>query len=143
MESLLRLRKAARDERREELAQAEFAAEKLRGESQSLQQRADEIRQQMRSGVAPGNIDVDQLVAAERFAMTLQVQHRAVNEQIELVAQELQRRRDLLLQADRDVRVLEKLREKHRAQHEQQIAQEELKELDEIAARAAARNLRA
>ncbi len=51
------------------------------------------------------------------------------------LAAEIQRRQHAVLAADRDVKMLEKLREKQRETHRAQESLAESKELDEIAAR--------
>ena len=48
---------------------------------------------------------------------------------------EVERRRLALVEADRDVRVLEKLRERQRERHQAAAALEDVKALDEIALR--------
>ena len=55
------------------------------------------------------------------------------------MAEEIERRRQTLVQANRDVRVLEKLREKQAGRHRQEEDRRETKVLDEVAGRQVAR----
>lgn len=137
LEALLRLRQAHRDERREQLADAYRVQEALRLEQQSLD---DQLRQVRRAqSVAPGPLDVDRLLAAQRYEMVLRIEHARLSRQQEAVAAEVDQRRLALVEADRQLRLLEKLRT---AQQERHVAEEErleMKLLDEAAARTALR----
>lgn len=131
--TLLRLREDARDERRGQLAEA-YRLDEL------LQQRVDEIsdkliglRGQWRDAAAPGTVDVDQLVVAQQYELSLRMQRRQLEQQRESVATEIQRRRQVLVEANRDVRVLENLRENQSSRHRREEERREIKQLDEVA----------
>jgi flagellar export protein FliJ len=49
------------------------------------------------------------------------------------VGAEIERRREVLVEADRDVRVLEKLREKQTERHRYEENRREIRQLDEVA----------
>jgi len=116
--SVLKLREAARDERRAELAG-------LRGE--------------WRAAAGPGVVDVDRLLDGQRYELLLRAYRRQIDAQRSMLAPEIERRRQAVVQANREVRVLEKLRDRqaqrHRAEEERQLT----KQLDEIAQQRAVR----
>jgi flagellar protein FliJ len=133
LETLLRLRRAARDQRRADVAKAIRAEEMLRGRDKSLveqQHRATERGRQLKS---PGAADVEALLHAHRYELVLAAQRRQLASQIAEVQAEAERRRQLLVEADRELRVLEKLRERQAAAHRLQENRLEAKQLDEIA----------
>ena len=81
----------------------------------------------------PGSIPADQLLSAHRYQLLLRSRLRILQQRNEQVGTEIERRRQLLLESERDFRVLEKLREKQRTQHQRELAKREWKQLDEVA----------
>jgi flagellar export protein FliJ len=133
--TLLRLREAARDQRRAELAEALRAdnvlVEQLRSLASDLEQLlADAIRT-----ASPGRVNIDRLVTAGRYELLLRAQQQSTERQRELLAQEIAKRQAALVEADREVRVLEKLRDVHQQRHREKEEQREQAQLDEIALR--------
>ncbi len=133
LETLLKLRRTARDARREELAQAYEAERVLMERAQQLADDIEQSRAQLRGVARPGAIDVDALLAANRFELVLQAQRQQLAEQSRQLADEIERRRGLLIEADRAARVLERLRERKLDEHERRAQSQEIKQLDEIA----------
>jgi flagellar FliJ protein len=134
--TLLRLRQSARDEKRAHLAEAYRAAQVLEERLAETEAEIADARRAAAEGAKPGAINVDQLVIAHRYELVLKAQRHVIVQQQQQVAQEVERRRLALVEADRQVRVLEKLREK---QHEEHVRQEERRDqklMDELAARA-------
>ena len=82
---------------------------------------------------APGVADVDRLLQAHRYAGVLALQRRTLENQLSQVRAECQRRRLALVEADRQVQILEKLRERQEAAYRKQQDRTETKELDELA----------
>ena len=135
--TLLRLREAARDEKRAHLAEAYRAAEILAEHLREADQELAMLRAQASTANKPGKVDVDQLLQTHRYELLLRAQRGMIVKQQEQVAQETERRRLALVEADRQVRVLEKLRE-HKWQDYQALeAKQELKLMDELAGRRA------
>jgi flagellar FliJ protein len=131
--TLLRLREAARDERRGELAEALRALDALR---QSLEAVDRELAETRRREAAPlGRVEVDVLVDAHRYELVLRLQRKEIERQVTLVAQEVDRRRQALVEADADVKVLEKLRETQKQRALVEEGRREIKLLDEVASR--------
>jgi len=133
--TLLRLREAARDRRRANLAQAFEADEVLQRRQEELADDAMEVDRHARSAADLGPIQVDTLVTAQRYKMILQAESKLLSEQSVSVSEEIERRREALVVADRDVRVLVKLREKHQERHRKEEHRQEVNWLDEIAGR--------
>src|SRR3989442_1717619 len=118
LESLLRLRCAQRDERRAELAQAFRAEEVLRRQRADVAAQIAQVRQQR--ATSGGTLNVDALLDAARHEFVLSSQQKVLEDQSVQVSAEIGRRRQVLVAADQQVRVLEKLKEtqeeRHRAQ---------------------------
>jgi flagellar protein FliJ len=133
MATLLKLREATRDERRTELAQAYRADEVLSKNLEQVQTELNVLEDQCRKAVGPGTIDIDRLIDAQRYEIILKVQQSSLNEQRGRLAAEIERRRVALLAANREVRILEKLREHQIEQHNQAENRLDIKRLDEVA----------
>ena len=129
--TLLRLRELARDERRLQLAEALRLIDQLRS-------RCEEIEAMLRDNQrlqapATGPLDADRLLNATRYELVLRAEQRALQVQEASLAAEVEKRREALVAANREVRSLELLREKQRERHAEQEEQFARKDLDEIA----------
>ena len=135
LEKLLTLRERHRHERELALVQARQAVRILDEQLSSLAQEQAANRQAARLALQKGSLEVDWLLDAHRYELLLAGQERHLKQQRERIEQEVERRRLALVEADRAVKVLEKLRER---QHEAYVKEEqrrEINELDEIAQR--------
>src|SRR5262245_40052555 len=119
LQTLLRLRLAERDQRRADLAKAIRAEEMLRGEDEVLVRQQSQAAARGRELKSPGAADVDLLLQTHRYEVVLAAQRRQLAAQIAQVQAEAERRRLALVEADRQVRVLEKLRERQAAAYRQ------------------------
>jgi len=137
LKTLQAIREAARDERRAQLAEAYAADRKLKDRRTALEQELHEQKQWFRAGIAPGRVDVDRLLTTNRYELVVQAEINVVLQHEQTLAEEIERRRQTLVAADREVRVLEKLRERQLEQFRQQQALAEMKQIDEVAARSA------
>ena len=133
MAPLLKLRESRRDECRAALAEALRVDEVLRKQIDNFDRELHALREFARQKSAPGGVDIDRLVEAQRYELVTRAQQRNVNQQRESVAAELERRREALVEADREVRVLEKLRERQIEKHRRDEELREIKRLDEVA----------
>ena len=133
LHTLLRLRIAERDERRADLAKALRAEEMLRAEQARLNAEQAELAQRARSLKSPGAANVDALLSTHRYEVVLAAQARQLSAQLTQVAAEIERRRLVLVEADRQVRVLEKLRERQAAAARIQEERLDAKRYDELA----------
>ena len=131
LEKLLRLRQGVRDQCRLRLADAQRADEKLKNQLAGLGKQQERLQDQRRQAAGPGAVDLDRLVEADRYAAVLRGDEAELHRQRRTLAAEIQTRRDTLLQADRDARTLEKLRERQQQRHRQEEQRRESKQLDE------------
>lgn len=131
--TLLRIREATRDQRRGALAEAYRVDELLRGQLEQNENELEQLKSHCRRVVGPGEVNVDRLAEAQRYELTLRRQEAHILRQREAVAHEIERRRQALIEADREVRVLEKLREKQAESHRREEEYREAKRLDEVA----------
>lgn len=142
LQAVLRVRLSEREQRRVELAQAFEADRLLRGQIEETTAELAGVRLNAREAASPGAVDVDRLLALQRYAWRLQAQARGLEQQHSQVEQEIERRRQALVEADRQVRMLEKLLANQELLHRAAAQQAEQKVLDEVGARAADAPLR-
>lgn len=135
LESLLRLRRAERDRRREEVANAYRADQVLQQRQEAVEQELAETQRQTEQRSAPGTIHVDGLLNTHRYELVLTAQRQQIQHQRQVIATELERRRQALVEADRDLRILEKLREKHAGDFEYTQQKADMRQFDEMALR--------
>ncbi len=133
LETLLRLRLAERDQRRAELAKALRAEELLRGEERTLEDQQIEAAARSRQLKSPGAANVDALLEIHRYEAVLAAQRQLLKQQIAQVEVETERRRQALVEADRQLRVLEKLRERQADIWKKETEREAVKQFDELA----------
>ncbi len=135
LESLLKLRVAERDRRREDLANAYRADQVLEQRLEMMNQAIAETQRLAKDRSAPGMIQVDRLLDVHRYELVLHAQRRHVVQQRQVVAAEIERRRQALVEADRELRILEKLREKHAQDFTYNEHKAQVRLLDEIGLR--------
>jgi flagellar FliJ protein len=133
LEALLKLREASRQQRRLELAEAFRAEQILENQARQLLQDIHEVVMRSRVSAAPGHVNVDQLRDAHRYRLMLDAQRSVLRQRQEQVGAEVQKRRHTLSEADKEVRLLEKLRDRQLSEHEASELRRELMELDEVA----------
>ncbi len=137
--TLLRLRESLRDGRRSELGEAYRVDDVLKTQLDQVDDDLGALRTRRRNVCGLGSVDVDQLLESQRYELALQVQQQQIHRQRQTVAEEIERRRQSLVEANRDVRVLEKLRDKQQRRHHQEESRREIKQLDEVAQQRAVR----
>jgi flagellar protein FliJ len=133
LETLRKVREATRDERRAALADAFRAAEVLAEKRNELAEEEAELRRIQRVTTAERYLDVNRLLEAQRYELLLKLRGEELIKQTALLAAEIERRRQILVEADRDVRVLELLDERHRRDHDRHQSRLESRQLDEAA----------
>jgi len=133
LQPLLRLRQLARDQRRAELAQA-YQAEAIVAEQQRrLDQLCKRLTEDQARAVGPGPVNVERLLEYRRYELLVRGQEKQLEHQRQLVSKEIERRQQAVVEADRQVRVLERLRERQQQRHNQQEQRREIKQIDEAA----------
>lgn len=131
--TLLRLREQIRDERRAYLAEAEELEARLREQEAAWERDVAGVRAEIRRTAGPGRLNVDRLIDSGRYELLLRAQIAGLQPQLAAVAKEIETRRQALVEADRQVRVLEKLREQQELRHREAEEADERKVLDEVA----------
>lgn len=133
LQTLRRLREIHRDEVRGRLAEA-FEAERILEERRSaVAEEAVACAESRRQALQSGALDVNQLVATQRYELVLQAEARTLAEQAAMLAEEIENRRRAVVEADRQVRVLDKLEERRRREFVDAQSKKEAKQLDEVA----------
>lgn len=133
LQTVLRLRILERDERRGELAKALRAAEILEERRQQVVGEMQENQALSRKLAEPGSADVNRILQTRRYEAILKGSLAQISTQAKQVAAEVERRRQILTEADRQVRVLEKLELRQREEYERKELRQEMKQLDEVA----------
>jgi flagellar protein FliJ len=133
--TLQKVREARRDRERAALAEAFRAEQVLADRRGELASEAAELQTLQRSAVAGPLLDVNRLLEAQRYELVLKAQAMELAQKEAMLAVETERRRQLLIEADRDVRVLERLDERHLGEHRRREQRFEVKQLDEVANR--------
>src|SRR5207248_5496559 len=131
--TLLRLREAARDERRARFAESQGAEQLILDRIAEIARELADVQQRSLAAARPGPLDVDRLAEAARYEMILKVERESADQQRQAVAAEVAKRREALVAADREVRVLEKLRDAQLERHRDDQTRREAKQLDEVA----------
>ena len=131
----MKIRINVRAEKQAELAKAYQAAkiveEQLERLNLELATNAEKGRQLLRQE----RLSVDSLLAFRRHEEYLLAQRNHAEGQLEQIKQEIERRRIALMEADREVKVLEKLRDKAKLRHDQAESLADMKQMDEVAGR--------
>jgi flagellar FliJ protein len=133
LETLQKLRNAQRDERRAALADGYRAEQILAERREVLAVELADLQASQRAALTAPYTNINQLVEAQRYEMILDAQGKQLQEQAARLTVEVERRRLALVEADRDVRVLDKLDERRHTEHRQQQARRDAKILDEVA----------
>ncbi len=133
LSTLLRIRQNLRDECRQQLVEAERAEEIIITRIAQLNEELIVLRMHAQAVSGPGRINIDRLLDAGRYEMMLKAERQAADDQRQAVAAEVERRRQALVEADREVKVLEKLRDQQLVRHRAEEAKREIKQLDATA----------
>ena len=107
LETLRKVREARRDQARVALAEAFRAEQVLIDRRAELAAEGIALREVQRSAAAGRYLDVNRLLEAQRYELLLAARGQELAKQTALVAAEIEHRRQALVEADRDVRVLE------------------------------------
>jgi flagellar FliJ protein len=139
LRGLLRLREHTREIAQAELSHAQAHLRKIQQQQAKVEQDMDDLEQHMRRGANSKQVDVDRLMDGHRHRLALQAKLAQLSQAMSEATRQLEHCRKQLVEADRQVKVLEKLHEKQLDEHRQQMAAEEARELDEAAAIGAVR----
>jgi flagellar export protein FliJ len=128
-----KLRESVRDERRASFGDALRAQGILDEQMAAKRAEIASMVKELTVARGAGKIQVERLIQGQRYEALLRAELMMLLEQAKKVAAEVERRRELLAAADRDVRVLEKLRETQYQRFLQEEAGREIKFLDDVA----------
>ncbi|MAT72601.1 MAG: hypothetical protein CMJ58_24145 [Planctomycetaceae bacterium] len=131
--TLRRLREQHRDELRGRLAEAYEAERLLAEQRRGVHDETATLRDVQRQMVSAASPNVNQLLEAQRYGALLQSRDAALGKQMQQVAEEIERRRLAVVEADRQVKALDKLEDRQRAEFDAVQLQIQQKEMDEIA----------
>jgi len=133
--TLRKVRESHRDELRGKLAEAYRAAQLLEEQQLAVAKEIVDLQDTQRRTTSGVNTNVNALMEAQRYQSVLRAQQSTLRDQAKLLASEVERRRQNVINADQQVRVLEKLDERQRLQHDLVRSRVEAREMDEIASR--------
>jgi flagellar protein FliJ len=142
LEALQKVREVRRDEQRASLAES-FRAEQVLAENRAqIAAETNELREMQRLAMAGPYTNVNRLLEVQRYELLLKAQGEQLTKQALLLAAETERRRQILVELDRDVRALELLDEQHQRDFNREQQRLETKQLDETATNCWRRNRR-
>ena len=135
LEKLRRLRETARDERRASLAEAFRAQQILEDRQTALGREIFESQIAQRALMEAGELDVTGAIEQQRFRLSAESRQANLAEQSAALDAEVEKRRLALIEAEREVRLLDKLEERQKEEHALRQSRMDVKELDEVASR--------
>ena len=133
LETLRRLRQMHRDEMRGRLAEAYEAERILSEQQQAIAGDAAALAERQRLMMTSGRLNVNELLESQRYQLALQAHSRQLAEQAARLADEVENRRLAVVEADRQVRVLDQLEAKQREARQKERTAAEQKLMDEAA----------
>ncbi len=139
LETLLSIRKNTLNEKQGELAQAYEAERILERDRDVAQREIDETLASAREMMGSGGVDIAFLLGVRRHEAYLLANVKDIDGKLVLVRKEIEVRRAAVLEANKNVRILEKLKEKQAERRVKRLAAIETKQMDEIAEVRAAR----
>ncbi|MBI1247362.1 hypothetical protein GC197_05885 [bacterium] len=133
LETYLRLKIAARDRCRAELAEVLRAEDTLKQQQEEIEAEVQRHNEYIRGVTQKGRLNLDLIAAAQREYVYLKSMRVEKQQLMQQLVPHLQQRRQALVEADHEVRTLERLKEQKQEQHQQWELALEAKQMDEIA----------
>ena len=130
-DGLLRYRRNRRDLCRQLLAQAMEAQREAAEQRSALESSREAVLSEMRNLGQLKRISIDEMAVRRYYAGRLTVEWGLLARREHLIAQQITQCRQALMQADRDVKILEKLEERQREDHRYQQERRDALELEE------------
>jgi flagellar protein FliJ len=140
LETLRRLRAEHRDAQRQRLGEAMEAARLLEERRLDMLRELDDLRGARRAAVGVTTPDVNRLLDFQRYELLVQAQLEILETQQLAIEAEVDRRRAVLAEAEKQVRVLDKLDTRRQREHRAQELRSEELVLNEIATQSYLRN---
>ena len=128
----MRLRVRERDKAAQALQQAQLAKQKLLDQVREHQQESDK-QISVRGAASLGQVDVQRVIEAQRYQLTLGELIRGIERSVAMVDEEIEKRRAKLVVCEQEVKALDKLESHQRNAWEEQQAARDQSRLDEWA----------
>ena len=133
LDGVLKLREAVRDERRALLAEAERLVVSLAARRTEIEQERARLRHERKHPAEPATVDIERLLRIHRYDETLQGEQHRLAAAIATAQADADRRRQSLIEAERDMRALQRLHDNQRRSHDDALARREQRDLDDAA----------
>jgi len=133
LEKLLKLRLAVRDQCQSRLAGAIRAQQVVVAKAVKVKKEFDEANRHSRVNSQIGELEVASLTSLNQYKSQLTTKLQELEEERKPLDEEVEARRGEVVEADRELRTLKKLRERIEARSQQQERNKDGKELQEIA----------
>jgi len=141
LEGVLRQRLQVERERQRAVAEVRAQLAALDAQLRSLDQRASDTTTDLRRNRLTGVLDMQFLAAHRRFMIAIQRQAMEIVQRMALVQRKLEAAQKLLLEAAKQRKVIEKLKEKQFERWRVDMARKEAAEIDEIGMRIGYENI--
>jgi flagellar FliJ protein len=132
LEPLITIRDNILKEKQGELAKAYEAQRIVEEKKQELKQELDENIATGRQRLQTGTIDIEFLLGLRRHEAYLNAQIEVVQEHLRQINEEIERRRNAVLEANKELKVIEKLKEKRYEKYQTEENRKEIIRIDEI-----------
>jgi len=134
LDPLITLRDNKLKERQRELAQAYNARRILEEHIREIDDKLEEGIVAARSVMQPGKtVDIQSLIGYRRQEMFLRAQQEDLLQKIQMVDEEIEKRLAAVVEANKDLKIIEKLKEKRHEKYLGEESKAEAKMMDEIA----------
>ena len=133
LRTLQKMREQKRDLAQRRLAQAKQQRAEIERSEQEVRDQLQGLEQHMRKAIAQQPVEVDRIMDGHRHQLSLQARLADLDSALAQATAEVAECRDKLVEADRDVKILEKLHQRQLTEHEKQQQAHEARQLDEAA----------
>ncbi len=133
LQTLQKLRELHRDELQGRLAEALRAEEIVRNQIKAVHTEIVEAQAAQRAQLQSPITNMNSLLSMQRYQAVLRTQLTTLGNQSQVLAAEAEKRRQAVVEADKQVRLLERLHDRQLAAHRYQEQLAETKLMDEIA----------
>jgi flagellar protein FliJ len=132
LKAVATLREQTRDRIAEAVAEVQEAQRIVTEQIAQLQREIDEALKQ-RQLASIGIVRIDRLLMVQRHQLMLEAQREQAMQQLRLLNEEYERRRALLVEAEKEVKAMDKLKETQKARWDEEQLAAEQKQIDEWA----------
>ncbi|MDR0521464.1 MAG: flagellar export protein FliJ [Planctomycetaceae bacterium] len=134
LEPLITIRENVRKERQAELVKAYEARQKIENEQQGIEQAITENIEEARNQMLPGKaVNIEHLLYFRRHEMFLRAKQNELAKMAQMIDEEIERRRLAVIEADKECKSTEKLKESQFKKYTEEERKTENKQMDEIA----------